>query len=114
MTMMPITNTDFEGTGILLDALSKASREDVVPVYRETVLESKYARDEDTLEMLDIIFDNRVFDFGYVYRTNPLTFATYSIYTSGKEPASYIASNIEAAQAHFDSITEAYMTYGSK
>ena len=112
MTMMPITNTDFEGTGILLDALSKRSREDVVPVYRETVLESKYARDEDSLEMLNIIFDNRVFDFGYVYRTNPLTFATYSIYNSGKEPASYIASNIEAAQVHFDAITEAYMTYG--
>jgi len=111
MTMMPITNTDFEGTAILLDALSKLSRETVVPVYRETVLESKYARDEDSLEMLNIIFDNRVFDFGYVFRTDPLTFATYNMYKANANPASYIASNKDAAMAHFDKIIEAYESY---
>ena len=112
LTLLPITNTELEMTGVLVEALSKTSYESVVPVYCDTVLESKYARDEETLEMLDLIFANRVFDFGYVYRTNPLTFAAWNIYNSKKEPASYLAAEIPAAQAHFDAVYESYLSWG--
>ena len=112
LTLLPITNTNHEMTGALLEALSRASYESVVPVYCETVLESKYARDEETLEMLDLIFANRVFDFGYVYRTNPLTFAAWNIYNGKKEVSSFLAAEIPAAQAHFDTIYESYLSWG--
>ena len=111
-TMIPVTNQQDELTAAVFDGLSRESHNTVVPVYYEKVLESKYSRDEDSLEMLDIIFRNRIFDFGYVYRTDPLTFACYNIYSSKSEPASYLASKIPAAQAHFDAVYDSYMQFG--
>ena len=36
----------------------------VIPAYYDVVLKSKYARDEKSVEMLDIIYDNRICDLG--------------------------------------------------
>ena len=51
----------------LVDALARDSHYDLLPTYREVVLKTKYSRDEDSAEMLDIIFASRVYDLGWIY-----------------------------------------------
>ncbi len=64
--VLPITLPEerFENVGILLEALSFASHHDVVPTYKEVVLKTKAARDDDSSDMIDILFSSISFDFG--------------------------------------------------
>lgn len=58
-TMVMKTNKDLELTGAVLEALSVETYNNVVPVYIENTLKVKYARDEDTPEMVQLIIDTR-------------------------------------------------------
>ena len=53
-----------ERTGILLEALAAESKYTLMYAYYDVALKSKYSRDDESSEMLDIIFANRVFDLG--------------------------------------------------
>ena len=64
LTCVPVTAGDLERTSIILEALACESYKSVVPAYYEIALKTKYTRDEDSSRMLDIIFENRVFDLG--------------------------------------------------
>ena len=58
---------DLSRTGIILEALAAESRYTVQPAYYEIVLQRKFARDEESGEILDIIFNSRVYDIGAIY-----------------------------------------------
>ncbi|MBQ7337562.1 MAG: hypothetical protein IJW40_03800 [Clostridia bacterium] len=64
MTGVPVTVADKERTSAVLEALASLSATTVEPAYYDIVLKSQAARDNDSSEMLDIIFANRVFDLG--------------------------------------------------
>ncbi len=64
LAVIPITNPDIERTGIILEALTCASANIVIPAYYENALKTRYARDIESSEMLDFIFSNRVYDLG--------------------------------------------------
>ena len=64
LTCVPVTAGDLERTSIILEALACESYKSVVPAYYEIALKTKYTRDEDSSRMLDIIFENRIFDLG--------------------------------------------------
>ena len=51
-----------------MEALAYTSREIVRPVYYDQILDYKYMRDEDSVDMLDIILSTRVFDLGWFYK----------------------------------------------
>lgn len=53
-----------EMTGTILEAMHCYSYEEVIPVYYDICLKSKNARDEESQEMLDLIFASRVIDIG--------------------------------------------------
>ncbi|MCL2816476.1 MAG: extracellular solute-binding protein, partial [Oscillospiraceae bacterium] len=55
---------DMDMISIILEALAAESYRRVTPVYIDVVLRTKYTRDDESEEMLDIIFANRVFDWG--------------------------------------------------
>ncbi|MBQ7821922.1 MAG: hypothetical protein IJ391_06555 [Clostridia bacterium] len=52
---VPTTNTQLEETGIILEAMSIESYNNVRPVYYDVTLSLKEAPDEETLDMVDII-----------------------------------------------------------
>ncbi len=64
---VPKTASDPERTGIILEALAAESKYTLQPAYYEVSLKSRGARDEESAEMLDIIFSNRVFDPAMIY-----------------------------------------------
>ena len=63
---IPIT-ADGELGGTILEALAYYGYEDIMPVYYEKVLKGKNTRDDESAEMLDLIFNNISFDFCQIY-----------------------------------------------
>lgn len=64
---VPITTDDPERTSIIVEALNAESYKQVIPAYYETALKVKYTRDEESVQVLDMVLEGRSFDFGYVY-----------------------------------------------
>ncbi|MBE6613221.1 MAG: extracellular solute-binding protein [Ruminococcaceae bacterium] len=56
-------NPNPEMAGVILEAMACESYNTVRPTYYDVTLKVKGTRDEDSAEMLDIIFENRVFDY---------------------------------------------------
>ncbi|MCL2517058.1 MAG: hypothetical protein FWF15_00715 [Oscillospiraceae bacterium] len=64
---MPTTCRDPEMVGAVLDAMFRESTNSIMPAYYETLLENKIARDNESIEMLKIIFNSVVYDIGSGY-----------------------------------------------
>ncbi len=66
VSVLPKTmpDADAENIGILLESLAADSRYTCLPAYKEVTLQSKYARDEGSADMIDIIFDSQTYDLG--------------------------------------------------
>lgn len=62
---VPITVSDYERTSVIIEALAAEGYRNIVPVFYEEALQIKYARDDESSEMLDIIRGGRIFDYGY-------------------------------------------------
>ena len=63
---IPLTSEP-ERTGIILEALTAESYYTLRPAYYDISLKSKLTRDDESGEMLDLIFDTRCYDLGHVY-----------------------------------------------
>ncbi|MGM9624679.1 MAG: hypothetical protein ACI3XM_03110, partial [Eubacteriales bacterium] len=67
MLLVPKDCPDTERVGYVLDALGAASKNTLTPAYYEQYLKSKGSRDNESEEMLDIIFNSLTYDIGYLY-----------------------------------------------
>jgi hypothetical protein len=95
---------------MILEDLSAESRYILQPAYYEINLRGKFARDDESREMLDIILNNSAFDIGYVYDFG--NFAMGTILHSGRDKKTEFASPFEKAydkmQKAIDKTVEAY------
>ena len=106
---IPITVQDTEKIGAVTEALSYYSRKYLVPAYYDINLKTKFSRDDDSSEMLDIIMDGRVFDFGYVYDNWVVAFKfADQINAKKREYVSVIEKNLPAAERQLVKIMQAY------
>ena len=64
---VPKSARDLERTSVILEAMAFESRDTLQPAYYDIVLQRKNTRDEESREMLDIIFGSRVYDIAAVY-----------------------------------------------
>ncbi|MBE6612816.1 MAG: extracellular solute-binding protein [Ruminococcaceae bacterium] len=67
MITVPVTVKNTELVSAVIEQLAYLGWRDVVPTYYDVVLKSKYARDEESPMMIDLIRAGRVFDIGYFY-----------------------------------------------
>ena len=70
---VPASVSDIERTGIITDALCAESKYTLIPAYYDIQLKTKFARDDESAEMLDIIFRTRSFDLCLIYGWGDLT-----------------------------------------
>ena len=66
MMAIPLNLPNPEWTGMLIEEMSYLAYKDILPVYYDVVLNVKLVRDEESIEMLKILFDSKVFDPSYV------------------------------------------------
>ncbi|MBQ8185702.1 MAG: hypothetical protein IJ037_02390 [Clostridia bacterium] len=109
---VPKSNKNLETTGVICEALGAYSSESLRETYYEDMLKGKAARDEATIEMLDIIIDSQSIDVGVL---NEITWGSIisgyhkSMRASGTdELASYAAQNAKMAKQKITEISEAY------
>ena len=87
---VPITCRNPELTGAMIEAMSAYSTNNVIPAYVDVSLQTKIARDEESVEMMQIVLDSRVMDFGYLYcGWNGWTWQIADLF---KDPGSYISN----------------------
>ena len=67
MFCTPVTVRNTEKVGAVIEALAAESRRSVVPAFYDVALKTKYARDEESSDMIDIIRDGIGFNFGILY-----------------------------------------------
>jgi len=64
---VPYSAKDVDFIGAITEVLCAETWKSVHPAYYDVALKVKGARDEESIAILDMIFENRVFDFGFVY-----------------------------------------------
>lgn len=67
---IPTTEQNPEAVSAFLEAMSAESYRVVTPAYFETAVKSKYSRDSETSQMLDIIVSGVYLDFSYIFGQN--------------------------------------------
>ena len=60
---VPVTVSDLEMVSIITESLNIESYKTLFPTYYEQALQSKYARDAESIEMIDTLMAGRNFDF---------------------------------------------------
>ncbi len=109
---VPKTNKDPDTTGVICEALGAYSVDSLRETYYEDILKGKAARDEETIEMLDIIIDSQSIDVGVLNENSWGTIISgyfNSMRQSGAEElASYAATNKEMADKLIAKISDTY------
>ena len=91
---IPVTVTDKDRTGIIVEALCAESQYTLLPAYYDISLKTKFARDNESSEMLDLIFANRLYDIGHIYDWGSMTAFFYDTFHKGTNTiASYWEKN---------------------
>ena len=108
-----INAPDPEMSGLIFEALCAESYYSVQPVFREQHLSAKFARDDEAIEMLEIIHNNILFEMArYYYTLSPYTGIVAQMYQSkSTDVMSYIAKNEDKMQSALDDIIASYDAY---
>lgn len=113
--MVVPTTADSKMSGAVCEALAVESYRYVVPAYYDIILTSKVARDDESKEMIDIIYQGACYDFALNYTNwNPLSQVIQNVLTSKeKNYVSYVEKNKDAfmktLQKAYDEIIKNYI-----
>ncbi len=83
---VPSSVQETSDLGYMLEYFSYEGMKILTPVFRETLLERKYARDAESAEMLHLIFDNKAFDLGVIANWGGLRDIANSAILNGSAP----------------------------
>ncbi|MBE6611479.1 MAG: hypothetical protein E7632_03200 [Ruminococcaceae bacterium] len=86
--------------GRILEAMTYLSQETIIPAYKETLVKTKLARDEESADMLDFVFEGVTFDMGQIaYETDVMGYLMEKVYMPGRDA---LASTIEIIKKAVD------------
>ncbi|MDD4773951.1 MAG: hypothetical protein PHZ09_10190 [Eubacteriales bacterium] len=91
---VPLCADNPDRTGLVLEALAAESRNTLIPAYYDVMLTQKYVRDDNSAEMLDIVFSSRVYDIGDIFGFGGLGDTILRIISSNKDMPADLASLI--------------------
>ncbi|MBQ8837293.1 MAG: extracellular solute-binding protein [Clostridia bacterium] len=80
---IPITSANIKRSGVIIEELAYKGKELLTPAYYDKTLNGQYVRDSESSAMLDIIFDNLVYDVGIYYNIGTYKEQLTSIYRTG-------------------------------
>ncbi|MCL1795026.1 MAG: extracellular solute-binding protein [Oscillospiraceae bacterium] len=81
---VPVAQEDISRTGALLEAMAAESMYTMRPAYYDIALKGKYIRDEESEEMLDLIFDSKIYDLGWLYQIGGYNEEIMNLYRNRK------------------------------
>ncbi len=103
---IPISNNALDYTSVIMEAMASSAYKTVMPAYYEVVLQTKYSRDSESEEMIDIIKNNRCFPL----QLNSFSFITIASFIRDNKNnlATVYAANETKAQTELDIIKKFY------
>lgn len=108
---IPITAGDLDRTGIITEAMSYAGYKNILPAYCEKALKGRYSTDEESAEMLDMIFQNRIISFSYLFANMVpygMQFQLIAQTVTNNNVASYYQSNESKENAVIQTVSAFY------
>jgi len=107
---VPMTQKDTEMAGIILEAMAAESVNTLTPAYFDKALGQKYMRDEESIEMLDIILNSRYFDLAYAYEWAKFVVDLRTIISTNSGTfASLLASSLDKLESEMNATTDKYL-----
>ena len=98
---------DLERTGAFMEMLAYQSKIYVTPAYYEQTLKGRDVKDEESIVSLDIIFANRTFDVGILYKIGSYTGELTNMIKAGTNNFTRIyETKRRAAQVMIDQINK--------
>lgn len=112
---MPNIASDTERTAIVIEALSAESYRYFVPAYYDILLTSKLARDDESQEMLDIIYNSCVYDSGLNFSSfNAMLYCVPQLMQKkSTDFISFYATNSSAMETQLEKVYTAILEYYS-
>ncbi|MBE6560114.1 MAG: extracellular solute-binding protein [Ruminococcaceae bacterium] len=104
---VPITNKNMDRTGMIIEAMSAEGYRRVQPAYMETVMKNRYASDKDSVEMMDLVFNNRMLSAGYLFANSDKTYRLQTVHDDMWRQGS---SNINLT-SHYESVKGQFQGY---
>ncbi|MFA6947676.1 MAG: hypothetical protein WCQ72_01705 [Eubacteriales bacterium] len=104
---IPVTSTDPERTGTILEAMAELSKYTLTPAYMDVALKGKYLRDNESESMIDLVLSNRSYDLAAIYDWGGVFAMFSSMYSSKK---SDMASRYEKLKIKAETAIEKYIT----
>ena len=108
---IPATTPNFEMTCVVIEALCRETKKTIMPVYYEQALKIKYARDEKSAQIIDLIHDNmrNVFPLAYSEKMSGLL-GLYDV-TATKDFSSGYEKIADKATANLEEAIEAFLSH---
>ncbi len=106
---IPGYQEDIDRTGIAIDLLGYEAIDTITPGYYDKTLKGKYVHDDQSIDSLSVILDNKFVDIGHYYRVGGLNLVLYNVAkngTAGSFAAQYQAAR-PTAEADIARINEA-------
>ena len=108
---VPTTCGNLELAGAAIEAMSSYSHNVVVPAYVDLALQTKTARDEESVEMMQIVLDSRVMDFGYLYcGWNGWTWALADLYKDAGKYVSTFEKKEKSVNQYYEKVIAQFET----
>lgn len=109
LVCVPITAKDKELCGAVLETMAYYSQSTLMPAYYNKLLDSKFARDDESLAMLDLIFDGLVYDIGLCFDNFIGCYAAPGnlLNQGSTDLASFFAQNKSTYEKHYAELWEA-------
>lgn len=111
---LPITVEDTEMVGKVMEAMCIYSYYEVMPVYYDNALKTRYSHDLETRQIIDIIMQGRLFDLAFtwgVFVSDLPYMFRYMLYYESRTPVSDYQSKSNAIERAMKGVAHYYRTY---
>ncbi|MCL2516966.1 MAG: hypothetical protein FWF15_00250 [Oscillospiraceae bacterium] len=107
---IPITASNLEMIGAVTEVLNAESWKYLMPAYYDIALKVKSVRDEQSIEMIELIMDGRVYDFGYTFDNwQGMGFVVEWLLRSEQSFETWYAANETKALTHYTKMVNVFL-----
>lgn len=111
LQFVPNTIQKLDAVSAVLELLAFEGHRTVMPAYYEIALKTKYARDDISIQLVDLIHDSVMTDTAYIYMDDFSSLgyvARGMIISEKKDYVSFTASNIKSARKKLEKLIAAF------
>ena len=108
LMVVPITVPDANKTGMVIEALAAVGHDEVIPAFYEVSLKTKFSRDAESEEMIDIVKNSIIYDLGYASGGTFQSVGHDLSRMNNPDFASYYASNESRAITSLNDFIKSY------